>query len=65
MKKTTKMKLESMTTEEMCDKIANYIAYDTTTNKQRHEEIKWLVDQVILGVDDVKDCGYDFLFEEE
>ena len=65
MKKSAEMKLESMTTEEMCDTIANYIAYDTSTDKQRYEEIKWLVDQVILGVDDVEDCGYEFLFKEE
>tara|TARA_R100001443_G_scaffold107013_1_gene116639 strand:- start:296 stop:493 length:198 start_codon:yes stop_codon:yes gene_type:complete len=65
MKKSAEMKLESMTTEEMCDKIANYITYDTSTDKQQYEEIKSLIDRVILGVDDVEDYGYEFLFEEE
>lgn len=58
-------KLKDLTIVEIQETIANYIAYDTCTDKQRYGEVMWLVEQVINEPYDAIDGGYDFLFKEE
>lgn len=49
----------------MQKKIANYIVYDTSTNKEKYGEVLWLVEQVVQTEYDVEDCGYEFLNNKE